>query len=116
MFRVVEIAAGAALVLLASFVFWLDTAQQENRTVFFHFRRGDDLVIFGIERDELLKFQGRGSSRIRHALVEQGALRVRQYGVHRTEGGSVQIGPEKQIELTPGDASLIRFGASFVIP
>ncbi|KYK46110.1 hypothetical protein A1D31_33510 [Bradyrhizobium liaoningense] len=101
--------------LPASFVFWLDTAQQANRTVFFHFRRGDDLVTFGIERDELLKFQGRGASRITHALGEQRALRVRQYGVHKTRG-SVQIGPDKQIELTPGDASSVRFGASFVVP
>ncbi|SFH65906.1 hypothetical protein SAMN05216525_101120 [Bradyrhizobium sp. Gha] len=109
-------AVKVAVVLVASVVFWMDTARQANQAVFFHHRRGDDLVIFGIQRDELLKFPGRGASRIRHALAEQGALWVKQYGVRKTEGGGVKVGPEKQIELTRGDAASVRFGASFVIP
>jgi hypothetical protein len=63
-----------------------------------------------------LKLKGRGASRIRGAIAEQGKLQVRQYGISAQEQGRFRISPERQIELTQADAPLVRFGATFVIP
>jgi hypothetical protein len=81
---------------------------------FFHLARSDGPVIFGVERDDLLKLRGRGAGRIRGAIAQQGRLQVQQYVISQQEGGRFRISPEKQIELTEADAPLVRLGrASF---
>jgi hypothetical protein len=109
-------AAAVGLALLATLTFWNEFTQHRKRTIFFHLARGDDPVIFGVERDDLLKLKGRGASRIRSAIAQQGKLQVQQYGISKQQDGRLRISPEKQIELTQTDAPLVRFGATFVLP
>jgi hypothetical protein len=109
-------AVGVALVVVATGKLWNDLVQQTNRTIFFHLARSENPVIFGVERDELLKLRGRGASRIRGAIAQQGKLQVQQYGISKQQDGRFRISPERQIELTQADAPLVRFGASFVLP
>ncbi|WP_139861595.1 hypothetical protein [Bradyrhizobium ivorense] len=89
---------------------WNDLVQT-NRTIFFHLARSESPVIFGVERDELLKLRGRGAGRIRSAIAQQGRLQVQQYAISRQGDGRFGIGPERQIELTQADTPLVRFGA-----
>ncbi|WP_139479856.1 hypothetical protein [Bradyrhizobium ivorense] len=103
-------AAGLGLVVVATGMLWNDLAQT-NRTIFFHLARSESPVIFGAEREELLKLRGRGAGRIRSAIAQQGRLQVQQYAISRQGDGRFRIGPEKQIELTQADAPLVRFGA-----
>jgi hypothetical protein len=109
-------AVGVGLLLLTVGVIWSEFIQQPNRTVFFHLAQSDNPVIFGLERDELLRLKGRGAGRIRSAIVQQGKLQVQQYGISKQEDGRFRISPERKLELTQSDAPLVRFGATFIIP
>jgi hypothetical protein len=109
------IAVGICLVLFAADTVW-QPQDKPNRMVFFELHRGDRPAVIGMMRDDLLKLQGRGANRLQHALSQGQQLTVWQYALRKTEDGSYQAMPDKQIELTSADAPLITFGARIRLP
>lgn len=87
-----------------------------NRMVFFELHRGDSPTMIGMMRDDLIKLPGRGASRIRDALERGETLTVWQYALRKTEDGSYQEVPERQIQLGAADAPIVTFGASIRLP
>jgi len=94
----------------------LKPQDKPNRMVFFELHRGQSPTMIGLMRDDLLKLPGHGASRIRNALARGGTLTVWQYELRRTEDGSYQEVPERQIQLSAVDAPLVTFGASIRLP
>jgi hypothetical protein len=94
----------------------LKPQDKPNRMVFFELHRGDSPTMIGMMRDDLLKLPGRGASRIRNALARGEALTVWQYELRKTDDGSYQEVPARQIELGSADAPLVTFGATVRLP
>ena len=115
-YRSAALALAAAGLVGSIVCVWTEFVQSPNRFIFFHLTRADKPVIFGIERDELLKFKGKGSGRIRSALAERSRLKVQQFGMSKQSDGQIRVAPGQQIELTPADASTVRYGATFIVP
>jgi hypothetical protein len=109
------VAVGICLILFTADTV-LKPQDKPNRMVFFELHRGDSPTMIGMMRDDLLKLPGHGASRLRNALVDGQPLTVWQYALRKTEGGSYQATPDRQIELTSADAPLISFGARVRLP
>lgn len=107
-YRSAALALSAGALVGSIVCVWTEIVQSPNRFIFFHLTRADKPVIFGIERDELLKFKGKGSGRIRSALAERSRLTVQQFGMSKQGDGQIRIAPGQPIELTPADASTVR--------
>ena len=109
------IAVGICLALFATDTV-LKPHEKPNRMVFFELHRGSEPVVIGMMRDDLLKLPGRGAERLSNALAQGQPLTVWQYGLRKAEDGSYQAAPDRQIELTSADASLVTFGAKIRLP
>jgi hypothetical protein len=109
------VAVGICLILFTADTV-LKPQDTPNRMVFFELRRGASPTVIGMMRDDLLKLPGRGANRLQNALVEGQPLMVWQYALRKTEEGTYQAKPDRQIELTSADAPLISFGARIRLP
>ncbi|MGY3449671.1 hypothetical protein [Bradyrhizobium sp. USDA 4353] len=94
----------------------LKPQDKPNRMVFFELHRGESPMVIGVMRDDLVKLPGRGAARIRDALARGETLTVWQYELRKTEDGSYQEVPERQIQLSAADAPLVTFGARIRLP
>ena len=109
------IAVGICLVLFTADTV-LKPQDNPNRMVFFELHRDGAPVVIGMMRDDLLELPGRGAARLSNALVQGRPLTVWQYALKKTEDGSYQASPDRQIELTSADAPLLTFGARIRLP
>ncbi|CCD89891.1 hypothetical protein; putative secreted protein [Bradyrhizobium sp. ORS 285] len=94
----------------------LKPQDKPNRMVFFELHRGESPTVIGVMRDDLVKLPGRGAARIHDALARGETLTVWQYELRKTEDGSYQEVPERQIQLGAADAPLVTFGARIRLP
>jgi hypothetical protein len=109
------LAVGICLVLFAADTV-LKPQDKPNRMVFFELHRGSQPIVIGMMRDDLLKLPGRGAARLSNALAQGQPLTVWQYALRKSQDGSYQASPDRQIELTSADASLVTFGAKIRLP
>jgi hypothetical protein len=109
------IAVGICLIVFAADTV-LKPADKPNRMVFFELHRGASPTVIGMMRYDLLKLPGRGADRLQNKLAEGQPLTVWQYALRKTEDGSYEASPDRQIELTSADAPLISFGARIRLP
>lgn len=109
------VAVGICLVLFTADTV-LKPTEKPNRMVFFELHRADNPAVIGMMRDDLLKLPGKGATRLTQALTQGQPLTVWQYALRKTDGGSYQATPDKQIVLTEADAGLITFGARIRLP
>lgn len=94
----------------------LKPQDKPNRMVFFELHRGESPTVIGMMRDDLRKLPGTGAIRIRDALARGETLTVWQYALRKTEDGSYQEVPDRQIQLGSADAALVTFGARIRLP
>ena len=109
------IAVGICLVLFAADTL-LKAPEKPNHMVFFELHRGDSPTMIGMMRDDLFKLPGFRASRLQQALAQGQPLTVWQYALRKTDDGSYQALPDKQIQLTSDDAPRITFGARIRLP
>jgi hypothetical protein len=109
------VAVGICLILFTADTV-LKPQDKPNRMVFFELHRGDGPTMIGMMRDDLLKLPGHGANRLRNALADGQPLTVWQYALRKTDDGSYQATPDRQIQLSSADAPLISFGARIRLP
>ena len=109
------VAVGICLILFTADTV-LKLEDKPNRMVFFELHRGASPTVIGMMRKDLLKLPGSGANRLQNKLAEGQPLTVWQYALTKSDDGTYQAKPDRQIELSSADAPLISFGARIRLP